>query len=299
MAHNHAGSQNSNERSLLLALGLTFLFFIAEIVGGILTQSLALISDAAHMLTDIIALIISFVAIRAGKRTADAVRTFGYYRFEILAAALNTILLFGVAAYIFYEAYKRLLNPPEIHSTGMLIVAAIGLIVNLISMRLLTSYKDKSLNMKSAYLEVLSDMLGSVGVIVGAIIMKLTGFTWVDSVVAIMIAVWILPRAWFLLHESINILLEGVPKGIDLNKLKQALLEISGVLDVHELHVWAIASNQICLTAHVIIEEKSDWENVMPIMRDVLASKFGILHTTLQHERKNCLNEQVVCNILK
>lgn len=299
MEHNHTGTQNTNERSLLLALGLTFLFFIAEVVGGVLTQSLALISDAAHMLTDIIALIIALVAIRASNRAADIVRTFGYYRFEIIAAALNTILLFAVAVYIFYEAYQRLLDPPDIQSTSMLIIAAIGLIVNLISMRLLTSHKDKNLNMKSAYLEVLSDMLGSVGVIAGAVIMKITGFMWVDSVIAIMIAVWILPRAWILLQESINILLEGVPKGIDLNKLKQALLEISGVLDVHELHVWAIASNKICLTAHVIIEEKSDCESVLPIMRELLASKFGILHTTLQHERKKCLNEQVLCNFSK
>ncbi|MCS5712802.1 cation diffusion facilitator family transporter [Candidatus Berkiella aquae] len=299
MEHNHSVTKLNNNRALIIALGLTVSFFIAEVVAGILTESLALLSDAAHMLTDITALIIALVAVKLSQRAADKVRTFGYYRFEILAAAFNTVMLFVVALYIFYEAYHRLQNPPEIQSIGMLIVASIGLVVNLISMRLLTSHKDKSLIMKSAYLEVWSDMLGSVAVIVGAIIIKLTELNWVDSVIAILISLWVLPRTYILLKESINILLEGVPKGIDLKKLEQALLEIKGVLDVHELHVWAIASGKICLTAHVIIEEKSDCESVLPIMRTVLASQFGILHTTLQHERKKCLNEQVLCNFLE
>lgn len=297
MAHNHSASILSNKRALLISLGLTCFVFIAEVIGGILSESLALLSDAAHMLTDITALIIALVAIQLSQRMADKIRTFGYYRFEILAAAFNTILLFIVALYILYEAYHRLQNPPEIHSLGMLIVATIGLVINLISMLLLASHKDTTLNMKSAYLEVWSDMLGSVGVIVGAIIIKLTGLKWIDSVIAIMISLWVLPRTLVLLRESINILLEGVPKGIDLKKLEQSLLGIQGVLDVHELHVWAIASGKICLTAHVIIEEKSDCESVLPLMREILATKFGILHTTLQHERKKCLNEEAICHL--
>lgn len=292
--HNH--TKTSNERALLLALILTSTFLIAEVAGGILTGSLALISDAAHMLTDVTALIIALVAIYLAKRPADSIRTFGYYRFEILAAAFNTILLFIVALYILYEAYQRLHNPPEIHSTGMLIIASIGLVVNLISMRLLTVSKDENLNMKSAYLEVWSDMLGSVGVILGALIIRFSGWGWVDSIIAILIGLWVLPRTWVLLKESMNILLEGVPEGIDLKKLEKSVREIEGILDIHELHVWAITSNKVSLTAHVVIDPVYDCERVLPEIRELLSKQFNITHTTLQHERKMCLDEKGVCH---
>lgn len=297
--HNHSNLKDTKIRPLIFALSLSSLFFLVEVIGGIVTKSLALISDAAHMLTDIMALTIALVAIQIAKKAADTLRTFGYYRFEILAAAFNTILLFMVAVYIFYEAYQRLWQPPEIQTIGMLVVASVGLIVNLLSMWLLTSHKDSNLSMKSAHLEVWSDMIGSIGVIIGALIIKFTGFKWVDSAIAIMMALWVLPRTWILLKESINILLEGVPKGINLREIEKTLLEIKSVLNVHELHVWAIASGKICLTAHVIIEEKSDCEGVLPIMREILASQFGILHTTFQHERKICLNEEVFCHFSK
>lgn len=285
----------NKERPLLLALVLTAIFLIAEIIGGILTQSLALISDAAHMLTDVTALAIAVAAIRIGKRPADMIRTFGYYRFEILAAAFNTILLFLVAIYIVYEAYQRLKHPPEIHSIGMLIIASLGLAVNLISMRLLSADKDKSLNIKSAYLDVWSDMLGSLGVIIGALFIQLTNWIWIDSIIAILIGLWLLPRTWVLLKESINILLEGVPKQIDLKKLEQEAHEIEGVLDIHELHVWAITSDKISLTAHVVIDSQYDCESILPKLRELFTSKFGISHVTLQDERKKCIDGKMVC----
>ena len=294
--HNHLNFKTSRENALLAALVLTTAFLIAEVIGGLLTESLALISDAAHMLTDVTALAIALVAIKIGQRPADAIRTFGYYRFEILAAAFNTILLFFVAIYILYEAYLRLRHPPEIHSIGMLVIASIGLAVNLVSMKLLTTDKDSSLNLKSAYLEVWSDMLGSIGVIMGALIIRFTGWAWVDSIIAVLIGLWVLPRTWVLLKESINILLEGVPEGIDLSKLKESVKNIDGILDIHELHVWAITSDRISLTAHIVIDEKYDCESVLPNLRKVLASQFGILHTTLQHERTKCLDEEVICN---
>lgn len=294
--HNHNFSKISNERSLLLVLTLTAIFFIVEVVGGIITQSLALISDAAHMLTDVTALTIALAAIRIGQRPADTVRTFGYYRFEILAAAFNAILLFSVAIYILYEAYQRLQYPPEINSIGMLVVASMGLLVNLISIRLLAVSKNKNLNMKAAYLDVWSDMLSSVGVIVGALLIQLTRWTWIDSIIAISIGLWVLPRTWILLKESINVLLEGVPKEIDLKALKQSVCNIEGILDIHELHVWAIASGKISLTAHLVIDEKYDAEVVLLKVREYLASQFGILHTTLQQESKKCMDEQVHCN---
>jgi len=296
--HNQTSLKAGKERSLLFALILTSTFLAAEVVGGLVTGSLALISDAAHMLVDVTALGIALVAIKIARRPADAMRTFGYYRFEILAAAFNTILLFFVAIYILFEAYQRLKHPPEIYSMGMLVIASIGLAVNLISMKLLTAGKAKSLNMKSAYLEVWSDMLGSVSVIVAAIIIYFTGWAWIDSLIAVLIGLWVLPRTWVLLKESINVLLEGVPEGIDLKKLKESLGKVEGVLDIHELHIWAITTDRISLTAHVVIEEKYDCESVSLNLRELLMSQFGISHTTLQHERKKCYKGEGVCNFL-
>lgn len=294
--HSHAIVTNKNASYLWIALCLTSIFLIAEVVGGLISGSLALLSDAAHMLTDVSALAISLMAIHISKRAADIRRTFGYYRFEILAAAFNAILLFLVAIYIIYEAYQRLNHPAEIQTITMLIIASIGLIVNLISMYLLSGGKDHSLNLKSAYLEVWSDMLGSIGVIAGALIIRFTGWQWVDSVIAIAIGIWVLPRTWVLLKETLNILLEGVPDGIDLNALKKSIQQVDGVIDIHDLHVWAITSGKISLTAHVVVKNDRDCERVLSLLRDQLASKFGITHTTLQHEYNSCSDTEDRCH---
>lgn len=287
--HTHTAAEGGNERPLWYALGLTTTFLIAEVVGGIMTNSLALISDAAHMFTDAAALAVSLAAIRIGKRAADSARTFGYYRFEILAAAFNAVLLFLVALYILYEAYQRLGNPPEIQSTAMLIVASIGLVVNLISMRLLSSGKDASLNIKGAYLEVWSDMLGSVGVIGGAIIIRVTGLTWVDSAIAVLIGLWVLPRTWILLKASLNVLLEGVPEGMNLSEVSAAIEALPGVKSIHELHVWSISSGKASLTVHVVSDLVAvDQEALLLRIRATLAERFGIHHSTVQFERVPC-----------
>ena len=204
-AHDHAKSANS--RTLLLALLLTGTFLIAEVIGSFVFNSLALLSDAGHMLTDVAALTIALMAIRIGARPADDQRTFGYRRFEILAAAFNALMLFAVAIYILVEAVNRFRDPVPVQSTGMLIVAVAGLIINLMSMRLLRSGKAQSLNLKGAYLEVWADMLGSIGVIGGAIAIRFTGLTWIDPVVAVGIGIWVLPRTWILLRDTANVLL--------------------------------------------------------------------------------------------
>ena len=293
--HSHAIPGSQNERALRFALMLTAGFLIAEVVAGFLTGSLALISDAAHMLTDAAALAIALVAVRIGKRPVDRLRTFGYYRFEILAAAFNAILLFLVAMYIIFEAYQRLNNPQQIESTGMLIVAVVGLCVNLISMRLLSIGKDTSMNMKGAYLEVWSDMLGSIGVIAGAVIIRYTGWTWVDSVVAVAIGLWVLPRTWSLLKESINILLEGVPEGIALEKIQQAIAAMPGVQGLHDLHVWAITSGKVSLTMHVVYTASDiQKDTLLAAIRSMLAEEFDIHHTTVQLEQEPCEQASVV-----
>ena len=287
--HTHSHAAGANERSLLIALGMTTTFLLVELVAGVLTQSLALISDAAHMFTDTAALAIALVAVQMGKRAADAKRTFGYHRFEILAAAFNAMLLFGVAVYIGFEAYLRLKSPPQVESTGMLIVALVGMAVNLMSMRMLAGGKDANLNMKGAYLEAWSDMLGSLGVVLGALVIKLTGWSWVDSAVAVLIALWVLPRTWSLLRASVNILLEGVPEGINLAKVREALLTVPGVTGIHDLHVWALTSGKVSLTVHVVNEPSIDAETrVLPEIRRRLADEFAITHITVQCELEPC-----------
>lgn len=285
--HNHAAG--ANEKSLRIALALTALFLAVEVVAGLVTQSLALLSDAAHMFTDVAALAIALVAIQIGKRPADKRRTFGYYRFEILAAAFNAILLFLVAIYIVVEAWKRLFSPVEIQSSTMLAVAVLGLIVNVISMRLLSQGKDSSLNVKGAYLEVWADMLGSVGVILGALVIWFTGWAWVDSLVAVAIGVWVLPRTWVLLKSSLNILLEGVPEDVDIDAVERTILAVPGVLSIHDLHVWSLTSGKPSLTVHAVVDPVIDAETeVVPAIRRALIDAHRIGHTTVQCERVPC-----------
>ena len=284
--HDHASGKS--ERALWIALGLTSSVLVAETVGGIVTGSLALISDAAHMLTDAAALAIALVAIRIGQRAADRKRSFGYYRFEILAAAFNALMLFGVAIYIVYEAYRRLGNPPEIQSTNMLAFAAVGLVANIISIRILRSGKDKSLNMKGAYLEVWSDLLGSAGVIAGALVIRYTGWAWVDSAVAVAIGIWVLPRTWTLLKASVNILLEGVPEEINMDNLSKVLSSVPGVVNFHDLHVWAITSGKISMTVHVVHLEEFLPLSVLEQIRSTVFEQFGIAHITVQCELTPC-----------
>lgn len=297
--HSHALPTEGKERSIWWALGLTSTFMIAEVVGGLVTGSLALISDAAHMFTDTAALAIAVAAIRVAKRPADALRTYGYHRFEILAAAFNALLLFGVALYILFEAYQRFQSPPAIQTGAMIVIAALGLVINLISMRLLSGGKDDSLNVKGAYLEVWSDMLGSIGVIAGAVLIRYTGWAWVDPLIAVAIGLWVLPRTWVLLKESLNILLEGVPQGVQVPEVMAAMAAVPGVQSVHDLHVWALTSGKSALTAHVVYQGGTDPESLLRPLQEVLAKRFQVLHTTLQMEAKMCEHTDDGCNFIE
>ena len=273
---------------LASALGLTTAFLIAELIGSLIFNSLALLSDAAHMLTDSAALAIALAALKIGQRPADDARTFGYRRFEILAAAFNALLLFAVAGYVLWEAIGRFVEPIEVQSTGMLIVACIGLVVNIIAMRLLSAGKDRSLNVKGAYLEVWADMLGSIGVIIGAGVIMFTGWQWVDPLVAIGIALWVLPRTWILLKDTTQILLEGVPHGIDMVELRAAIAETPGVAGVHDLHVWSLTSDDHSLSTHVELTEGADFDVVRNAVAKVLHDRYDIEHATIQVEREAC-----------
>ena len=281
--HSHAVVTEGNAKKLTIALILTTTFLVIEFIAGIITQSLALLSDAAHMFTDAAALAIALAAIKIAKRPADDKRTFGYQRFEILAALFNASMLFFVAMYILYEAYQRFTQPPEIQSLGMLIVASIGLVINLISMKILMSSAADSLNVKGAYLEVLSDALGSVGVIIGAIIIYFTNWYWVDTIIAVAIGFWVLPRTWILLKQSINILLEGVPEEVDIEKLRNDLLALDGVESIHQLKVWAITSKNIHLTVH-LFAPNADRKQLHYAAAEMLSHEHGIAEVTLQIE---------------
>ncbi len=287
--HDHGGGEISHEKPLWWALGLTATFLVVEVIGGLLTNSLALLSDAAHMATDVIALGIALVAVRLSRRPPDAKRTYGYVRMEALGALANGAMLFLVAGYIMFEAVKRFGEPPSVASTGMLAIATLGLMINLISMRLLKAGSGQSLNVKGAYLEVWADMLGSVGVIIGALIIEFTGLQIVDPIIAVLIGLWVLPRTWILLREAGNVLMEAAPEGIDTEQVRAALLAEPGVAALHELHVWALGSTKAAMTAHVVADEQAlDREGLLVRLRRLLEARFEIHHVTLQIESTPC-----------
>lgn len=267
-----------------VALALTATYMIAEIVGGLLTGSLALLADAAHMATDVGGLAFALYAIWIGRRPPDAKKTYGYFRAEILAALANGVVLFGVAFYILYEAYQRFREPVRVASGAMLAVAAIGLAVNLIGMYLLKAGAGESLNVKGAYLEVMSDLLGSLGVLAAGIVIWLTGWYWVDPAFSVLIGLFILPRTWKLLRKAVDILLEGTPAHVDLSAVENALLELPGVEGVHDVHAWTVTSGKDLLTGHVTVAAGADRDEVLRQIRPLLRERFGFDHVTLEVE---------------
>lgn len=286
--HSHVPSEIRYEKPLWWALGLTATVLLAEMAGAWLTNSLALLSDAAHMATDTLALAIALIAVRLARRPPDARRTYGYVRFEALGALANGGLLFVLAGYILWEAVHRFRSPVPVASWGMLGVAVIGLACNLVAMRLLHAGSEESLNVKGAYLEVWADMIGSLGVVAGAVVIHFTGWRLADPLIAAAIGLWVLPRAWALVRQAGNVLMMGVPDGIDLEEVHRALAGLPGVDDVHDLHVWALASRQAAMTAHLVVDEEVDAHALRHVAVEMLAARFGIGHATLQVESDPC-----------
>ena len=283
--HDHGSGGVKYEKPLWWAFGLTAAFLIAEVIGGLLTNSLALLSDAAHMATDVVALAISLVAVRLSRKPPDARQTYGYARMEAIGALVNGGMLFLVAGYILWEAVGRFRQPPEVSSTGMLVIAGLGLIVNLFSMRLLKAGSGDSLNIKGAYLEVWADMLGSVGVIIGAVVIMISGWTLADPIIAVLIGLWVLPRTWTLVRQAGQVLMQGAPGGLNLDTVRDMMLAHPGILTVHDLHVWALGSKEPVLTAHIILKDQASApDEVRQSLIAALAEKFGIDHATLQIE---------------
>lgn len=255
----------------------------AEVIGGLVTGSLALIADAAHMLTDAGGLALALMAIRFAERPATLRNTYGFLRAEILSAVVNAVVLLILSVYILNEAYRRFVDPPEILGGPMLAVAVVGLVVNLVSMKLLAGGSSESINVKGAYFEVLSDMLGSLGVIVAAVVVMLTGWRLVDPLIGAGIGLFIVPRTWRFLSQAIHVLLEGAPPQIDVAELERRLREIPGVADVHDIHVWTITSGLDAMSGHLVTENAAQAPQILRDARRVL-SEIGIDHTTIQIE---------------
>ena len=286
-SHGHpsarAGARHAGRLRLSFALIVAFL--VVQVVVGLATHSLALLSDAGHMATDALGLGMALAAISAANRAEHAGhRTFGLYRLEILAALANAVLLFAVAGYVLVEAASRLREPEGIHSLPVLIVGVIGLLVNVVAFLLLREGAAESMNVRGAYLEVLSDMLGSVGVIVAAGVMWLTDWTWVDPVVGAAIGLFILPRAYRLGRDAVRVLVQAAPPDLSVDDIESALRALDNVTDVHDLHVWTLTSEMNVLTAHLTVCDGGSTREVLSTAQTLLADRFGLTHATLQVE---------------
>jgi len=282
--HEHLHPLRST-RYLGIALGITISFFIIELVGGILTNSLALQTDAMHMLNDVFALVFALVAAWLAFRPVSVKRTYGYYRAEILAAFLNGIFLWAIVVFIFYEALHRIQQQTPVESLNMLIIAFLGLLANGLSAVTLSRSKDESLNVKGAFLHVVADTLGSIGAISAGLIMFFKGWYQADPLISMMIGVLIFYSSGKLIRDSLNVLLEGVPSHIDVSALERRMLEVKGVKGVHDLHVWCITPTKMCcMSGHVVVEEETNRKKLITTLISMLKQEFGIDHTTIQLE---------------
>ena len=272
-------------RSLTIAFGMVLTFMVIEAVAGFLTGSLALISDAGHMATDALGLGMALAAVVAADRVAaGGDHTYGLYRLEILAALANAVLLFVVAGYVLYEAVRRLQEPPEVLTGPMLVVAVAGLVVNVIAWRLLRPGAQESINVRGAYLEVIADAVGSIGVIAAAMTIIVTGWAYADPLFAAVIGVFILPRAWRLGAQALRVLVQAAPAGLDLRALRSDLGSMAGVVDVHDLHAWTLTSDMDVVTVHLMTREAMDPHPVLDEARRILRDRYRVAHATLQVE---------------
>lgn len=287
--HSHeVTATGEHRRRLIVALVITGAVLIAEVIGGLISGSLALLADAGHMLTDSTGLILALIAASLATRAATVKRTFGLQRAEVLAALGNALLLVGVAVWVLIKAVDRLREPVEIEAGLMLVVAAVGVLANLAGLLVLRPAQAKSLNVRGAYLEVLGDLIGSLAVVAAAVVILLTGWMPVDAIVSLLIVVVIIPRAWALLREVVDVLLEATPRGVDLAEVREHIKRVPGVVDVHDLHAWTITSGVPVLSAHVIVDQACISEGrsgeVLDRLGECLGGHFDVSHCTFQLE---------------
>jgi cobalt-zinc-cadmium efflux system protein len=281
---------------MLIVLGLTSVYMVVEVVTGLMTGSLAMLADAGHMLSDVGALLLGLLAVWFSSRPATSGKTYGYYRSEILAGFFNALMLVAISIFILYEAYHRLFNPPTVVGLPVLLVAILGLAINVCSLRLLKTSAQDSINARAAYLEILGDSLASFGVILSSTIILLTGWYIADPIVSGLIGLWILPRTWLLLSECINILMEGTPGHVNISDLRKSLLAVPGVIDVHDIHVWTITSGLDAMSGHVTIDNRAPAEEVLTAVTKILNDEFHLHHTTIQVEQIECKGIGEICS---
>lgn len=283
--HDHSHETVKSQKKLVAAFVITLAFMVTEVVGGLVFNSLALLADAGHMLSDLTALGVSLFALRLARRPADARHTFGFKRAEILAALFNGLLLWAIVAVIFYESVQRLFDPADVKGPGMLIVACAGLLVNLIMAGLLFGERTKSLNIRGAFLHVVSDALGSVGAIAAALVIIFTGFRWADPLAGIFIGVVILFTSWGLVRDAVSILMEAAPPDVSVTDVEDAIVDLDGVCCVYDLHLWSIAGQHNSLSCHVVLTEPNlDRDKIRHDINKMLKERFSMEHTTIQVE---------------
>ncbi|ASK61227.1 cation-efflux pump [Virgibacillus phasianinus] len=287
--HGHDHTHGANKKALLVSFIITTAYMIIEAIGGFVTNSLALLSDAGHMLSDSVSLGVGVLAFVMGEKVASYSKTYGYKRFEILAALFNGVTLTIIAIYIFYEAFQRFANPPEVASTGMLTIAIIGLIVNLtVAWILMRGDTKENLNLRAAFLHVLGDLLGSVGAIIAALLIMFFNWGWADPLASLIVAILVLISGWRVSKDAIHVLMEGTPKNVDLDDIIQTMEKVQGILGIHDLHVWSITSGQNALSCHAVVDGKlsiHDSQRLLQSIEKTLEEK-GIGHVTIQMENE-------------
>jgi cobalt-zinc-cadmium efflux system protein len=293
--HHHHFDIEGNKKGLVIALLITFGIMLLEFFGGLITNSLALLSDSGHMLSDTSALILSLIAIWFAAKPASSNKTYGFYRFEILAALFNGITLFVIAGFIIWEACGRFFNPPTVSSGSMMLIALIGLLANLISAYALMKKGDvkNNINLRSAYLHILGDALGSVGAIAAGLAMWLFDWYIADPIISVLVALLILRGAWGVITHTVHVLMEGTPMTIDQQKVKKTLESIKGVIDVHDLHIWTITSGLDSLSCHILIEDDQDSQQILQEAIHLISDTCKIQHTTIQIETSLIHHEEM------
>ena len=295
----HAHSHRRLGGVLLVSLALTVLFVAVELAAGVQARSLALISDAGHNFTDAVALLLAVFGHHVRQRPADEFKTFGYHRATVLAAFVNSVGLLALSGYIYWECYGRFLAPQAVDEMTMLVVAGLGLVVNAVIMWGLRHEREHDLNVRAAFLHMLGDALGSVGIIAGAFVIRGTGWLWIDPALSALIATLIVWSAWYIIRETLNILLEGLPEGVELQQVMAAMREVEGVLGVHDVHIWTLGSQAHALSCHVLIDDvpPSASDTILRGLNQMLCGRFRLHHTTIQFEHANCAMGETGCTV--
>ncbi|WP_281251602.1 cation diffusion facilitator family transporter [Virgibacillus phasianinus] len=301
--HGHDHTHGANKKALMISFIVITCYMVIEAFGGFITNSLALLSDAGHMLSDSISLGVGLLAFTLGEKVSNYSKTYGYKRFEILAAVFNGVTLLAISLYIFYEAFQRFTDPPEVASTGMLTIAAIGLLVNIfVAWMLMRGDTKENLNLRAAFLHVLGDLLGSVGAIIAALLIMFFNWGWADPLASVIVAILVLISGWRVTKDAIHVLMEGTPKNVDLDEIIKLMKNVPGIMGIHDLHVWSITSGQNALSCHAVVDGDLSIQESQELLLSIeheLEHK-GVGHVTIQMENKEhphddslmCQNEQ-------